>query len=168
MKYSNTDRPSRNEERIGRGICWPLELATTPFMPASERTWIQLPAAPACTRVETGLSFGYAAGMASSISLVAASQIFTRSSLRSAWREVAALVGLLDAFRLRSRAGRRISSFSGGMMTSPMATVMPERVAQWKPASLSRSRVCATDGHRVVLGQVVDDQRPAASWAARR
>ena len=51
MKYSSTDRPSRNEERIGRGICWPLELATTPFMPASDRTWIQLPAAPAATRV---------------------------------------------------------------------------------------------------------------------
>ena len=100
MKYSSTDRPSRNEERIGRGICWPLELATTPFMPASDRTWIQLPAAPAFTRVETGLSFGYAAGRASSISLVAASQIFTRSSLRSAWREVAALVGLLDPLRL--------------------------------------------------------------------
>ena len=51
MKYSSTDRPSRNEDRIGRGICWPLELATTPFMPASERTWIQLPAAPAATRM---------------------------------------------------------------------------------------------------------------------
>ena len=51
MKYSSTDRPSRNELRIGRGICSPFELVTMPFMPDSDRTWIQLPAAPAATRV---------------------------------------------------------------------------------------------------------------------
>ena len=51
MKYSSTDRPSRKEALIGRGIYSPLELATTPFMPASDRTWIMLPAAPDCTIV---------------------------------------------------------------------------------------------------------------------
>ena len=35
-------------------------------------------------------------------------------------------------------------AFSGGVTTSPMETVTPERVAQWKPAAFSASRVAAT------------------------
>jgi hypothetical protein len=37
-----------------------------------------------------------------------------------------------------------ISALRGGVTTSEMATVVPERVAQWKPYSFSASRLAAT------------------------
>ena len=45
----------------------------------------------------------------------------------------------------------------GGVTTSSMEIVTPERVAQWKPAALSASSVAATCDLRVALGEVVDD-----------
>ena len=47
---------------------------------------------------------------------------------------------LSASFSYRSR----ISAFFGGVTTSSMAIVMPERVAQWKPADLRLSSVFAT------------------------
>jgi hypothetical protein len=38
----------------------------------------------------------------------------------------------------------RICTLSGGVVTSSMETVTPERVAQWKPASLRASSDAAT------------------------
>ena len=58
MKYSNTVRPSRNEDLIGRGMNSPFGLVTKPFMPASVRVWVKLPVAPESTIVMIGLSLG--------------------------------------------------------------------------------------------------------------
>ena len=75
MKYSSTDRPSRNEALIGRGIVSPLVLDTRPRMPAICRTCIWLPRAPELTIIQTGLVAGKAFTMSVSTSAVACVQI---------------------------------------------------------------------------------------------
>ena len=56
MKYSSTDRPSRNEALIGRGIISPRGLDTRPFMAAIWRICWELPRAPESTIIRIGLS----------------------------------------------------------------------------------------------------------------
>jgi hypothetical protein len=58
MKYSNTVRPSRNDDLMGRGMNSPFGLVTRPFMPASVRVWLNVPVAPESISVMIGLSDG--------------------------------------------------------------------------------------------------------------
>ena len=55
MKYSSTDRPSRKEDLIGRGIISPRGLDTRPFMPAIWRICWLFPRAPESTIMSMGL-----------------------------------------------------------------------------------------------------------------
>ena len=55
MKYSSTDRPSRKEDLIGRGIISPRGLETRPFMPAIWRICWLFPRAPESTIMSIGL-----------------------------------------------------------------------------------------------------------------
>ena len=55
MKYSSTDRPSRNEDLMGRGIISPRGFDTRPFMPAIWRICWDVPRAPESTIMSSGL-----------------------------------------------------------------------------------------------------------------
>ena len=55
MKYSSTDRPSRKEDLIGRGIISPRGFDTRPFMPAIWRICCEFPRAPESTIMSSGL-----------------------------------------------------------------------------------------------------------------
>ena len=55
MKYSRTERPSRKEDLIGRGIISPRGLDTRPFMPAIWRICCEFPRAPESTIMSSGL-----------------------------------------------------------------------------------------------------------------
>ena len=46
MKYSSTERPSRNEERIGSSMIRPAGSAISPRIPAIWRICVMLPLAP--------------------------------------------------------------------------------------------------------------------------
>ena len=56
MKYSRTDRPSRNEDLIGLGIISPRGFDTRPFIPAIWRICCELPRAPESTIMSSGLN----------------------------------------------------------------------------------------------------------------
>src|SRR5580658_4031997 len=55
MKYSRTERPSRKEDLIGRGIISPRGFDTSPFMPAICRICWLFPRAPESTIMSKGL-----------------------------------------------------------------------------------------------------------------
>ena len=72
MKYSSTDRPSRNEAVIGRSMMLPDGSAMRPRMPASWRIWSFEPRALESTIMKIGLSsvgFGFSFEMFRSIVL---------------------------------------------------------------------------------------------------
>ena len=77
MKYSSTERPSRNEDLIGRGIISPRGFDTRPFMAAIWRICWELPRAPESTIWRIGLSgmTFIARSVASPTSLLALVQI---------------------------------------------------------------------------------------------
>ncbi len=79
MKYSATDRPSRYEEMIGRGMISPLGLFTRPRIPAMFRICSQLPRAPEDTMRLMVLSSGKCAFIAACTSSVASVQILMSS-----------------------------------------------------------------------------------------
>ena len=84
MKYSATDRPSRYEEMIGRGMMSPFGLFTRPRIPAMLRTCSQLPRAPDVTMRLMVLSIGKFARISAATSFVASVQILISSARRSA------------------------------------------------------------------------------------
>ena len=79
MKYSATDRPSRYEEMIGRGMISPLGLFTRPRIPAMLRICSQLPRAPDDTMRLMVLSSGKLSRIAFWTSSVASVQILMSS-----------------------------------------------------------------------------------------
>ena len=115
MKYSSTDRPSRNDDRIGRGIISPRGLDTRPFMPAIWRTCCGLPRAPESTIMSSGLK-----GMACS----AASMALPTSELAevqisiSFWRRSSSVMmprlNWFSAFWASASWRARMSAFEGG------------------------------------------------------
>ncbi len=121
----------------------PFGFDTRPRMPTMLRTCSQLPRAPEDTIRLIVFSFGNAARMASATSSVAFVQIFTNSA-RRAWSVIKPVSYSSCTPLACSWYFARISFFSGGVTISDSATVAPDRVAQWKPASLILSRVSAT------------------------
>ena len=85
MKYSTTDRPSRKDDLIGRGMVSFLAFDTRPRIPAICRICIRLPRAPESTIMKIGLVFGKFAYMASATSFVAWVQMSMSSCCAPRW-----------------------------------------------------------------------------------
>ncbi len=67
-------------------------------------------------------------------------------------------------------ARRRSRALFGGVVMSRVATVTPERVAQWKPASLMRSSAAATStlGYRSARSLTIAESLPLSATPRRR
>ena len=83
MKYSTTDRPSRKDALMGRGMVSFLAFDTSPRIPAICRICMKLPRAPESTIMKIGFVFEKFACIASATSLVALVQMEMSSWLRS-------------------------------------------------------------------------------------
>ena len=75
MKYSSTDSPSRNEERIGRSMMRPVGSLIRPRMPPIWRIWVMFPFAPEFDISASGPSGSRLSSSAVEISLVVSVQI---------------------------------------------------------------------------------------------
>ena len=143
MKYSSTDRPSRNEDLIGRGMISPFGLATRPRIAEIWRSWSMLPRAPEWIMIHSGLPCGSEVSSSLATSLVALVQI----SISSPRRSSAVMRPRWYCLSIRSASfsyRSRISLLRGGCTTSSMPMVTPDQVAQWNPASFSASSVAAS------------------------
>ena len=121
----------------------PFGLATRPRIAAICRSWSRLPRAPEWIIFHSGFSCGSAVSISLATSLVALVQI----SMSSPRRSSAVIRPRWYCLSIRSASfsyRSRISRLRGGAMTSSMPMVTPDQVAQWKPASLSASRVAAS------------------------
>jgi hypothetical protein len=143
MKYSSTERPSRKFDLIGRGMISPFGLATRPRMPAICRTCIMFPRAPEWTIIQIGLVAGKWSSISLATSLVACVQISM-----SSWRRSSSVIRpfsyWLWTFSALASNVSSVLAFVGGVTTSSIEIVTPERVAQWKPVSFNASSVAAT------------------------
>ena len=83
MKYSTTDRPSRKDALIGRGMVSFFALDTRPRIPAIWRICMKLPRAPESTIMKIGLVREKLSCMASATSFVAFVQMEISSWFRS-------------------------------------------------------------------------------------
>ena len=89
---------------------------------------------------EIGLPGGNAVAMALETLSVARVQMLMSSSRRSD-SEIAPSATLESMLVDSASAPDRISALAAGVITSEIEIVTPDRVAQWKPSSLSRSSV---------------------------
>ena len=90
---------------------------------------------------------GFSCGSAVSISLATSLVALVQISMSSPRRSSAVIRPRWYCLSIRSASfsyRSRISGLRGGAMTSSMPIVTPDQVAQWKPASLSASRVAAS------------------------
>src|SRR5665647_2433453 len=143
----------------------PLGFATRPRMPAICRTCIQLPRAPELTMRNSG----FLGSNASCMDLATTSVACVQTSM-SSWRRSSSVIRPLSyrvwIFAARPSYSSRISALLSGVATSLIEMLSPENVAQWKPASLSASRLAATStfGQRSAKGGRHDQlvaRRPA-------
>ena len=161
MKYSSTDRPSRNEDLIGRGMISPFGLATRPRIAEIWRSWSMLPRAPEWIITHSGLPCGSEVSSSLATSLVALVQI----SISSPRRSSAVMRPRWYCLSIRSASfsyRSRISRLRGGCDDvldadghagpgGPVETGLLERVQRRRQLHL-----------REALGQVVDDRRELA------
>ena len=157
MKYSSTDRPSRKFDLIGRGMISPFGLATRPRMAGD---LADLHHVSAGTRVDhhvdrVRLVEGRLHRLGDLVGGLRPDLDELLTTLVVGDQTALELLLDLGGLLLEDLAGSR--PCVGGVTTSSMETVTPERVAQWKPASLRASSARGDLDLGVALGEVVDD-----------